>query len=67
MASIYKHRIKLGLSDVQKESLDILKSYGVNTNQFIRQAIKEKISRDWKEIKQNKVIRDRNIPQWVYK
>jgi hypothetical protein len=38
----------------QMESLTILEQYGINVNQFIRQAIKEKLERDWKSIKQNK-------------
>ncbi len=35
-------------------SLLILESYGVNVNQFIRLAIKEKLKRDWKSIKEKK-------------
>lgn len=42
------------ISKQQKESLEILKSYNVNTSQFIRQAIKEKIKREWKQIKESK-------------
>lgn len=40
------------ISEVQKESLETLKAYNVNVSQFIRQAIKEKINRDWKSIKE---------------
>jgi hypothetical protein len=36
-------------------SLAILEDYGVNVNQFIRQATKEKLSRDWKQIKESKL------------
>ena len=35
-------------------SLNILQNYGVNVNQFIRLAIKEKLQKDWKEIKEIK-------------
>jgi hypothetical protein len=42
-------------SETQMNSLAILEDYGVNVNQFIRQATKEKLSRDWKQIKENKL------------
>lgn len=35
-------------------TLEILESYSVNVPKFIRKAIKEKISRDWKSIKEDK-------------
>lgn len=38
----------------QINSLNILESYGVNVNQFIRLAIKEKLKKDWKTIKEKK-------------
>ena len=38
----------------QINSLNILESYGVNVNQFIRLAIKEKLQKDWKTIKEKK-------------
>lgn len=41
-------------SDKQAESLQKLKEYNVNISQFIRLAIKEKIARDWKQIKEQK-------------
>lgn len=41
-------------SEKQAETLRILKEYDVNIGQFIRIAIKEKIQRDWKIIKENK-------------
>lgn len=40
------------ISEVQAKSLKKLKNYNVNVSQFIRQAIKEKIQRDWKTIKE---------------
>lgn len=42
-------------TESQMNSLSILESYGVNVNQFIRQATKEKLSREWKTIKEKKV------------
>ena len=41
-------------SEKQAESLQKLEDYGVNVNQFIRLAIREKINRDWKSIKEEK-------------
>jgi hypothetical protein len=32
-------------------TFETMEKYGVNISQFIRQAIKEKIDKDWKEIK----------------
>lgn len=50
----YTERQVVMISETQKNSLDVLKSYNVNVSQFIRQAIKEKIKRDWKGIKEEK-------------
>ena len=47
----YAIRQVVMISEIQSESLTKLKSYNVNISQFIRQAIKEKIQRDWKTIK----------------
>ena len=41
-------------SETQMNSLAILESYGVNINQFIRLAVKEKLQKDWKTIKEKK-------------
>lgn len=41
-------------SKQQIESLEILKAYNVDVAEFIRQAIKEKIKRDWPSIKEAK-------------
>ena len=46
----YTERQTIMISKVQANSLAILKTYSVNVSQFIRQAIKEKLHRDWKEI-----------------
>lgn len=42
------------ISEKQSESLATLKQYDVNVSQFIRQAIKEKLQREWKTIKEKK-------------
>ena len=41
-------------TETQMNSLNILQNYGVNINQFVRLAIKEKLQKDWKEIKEIK-------------
>ena len=50
----YTERQTIMISKKQAESLAILKSYDVNVSQFIRAAIKEKLQRDWKSIKEKK-------------
>ena len=50
----YVYKKQIGFTNTQKESLIKLSEYGVNVNQFIRQAIKEKIKREWKIIKESK-------------
>lgn len=42
------------ISKKQAESLAILKSYGINVSQFIRASIKDKLQKDWKQIKESK-------------
>lgn len=44
----------IGFTEKQKQSLQKLESYNVNVSQFIRQAIKEKLQRDWKQIREEK-------------
>ena len=61
----YTYRLKIGFTQQQKLSLQKLKRYNVNVNQFIRQAIKEKIEREWPEIRE-KSKRIKNAPSWVY-
>lgn len=41
-------------SKAQMQTLQTLENYNVNISQFIRIAVKEKISRDWKKIKEEK-------------
>jgi post-segregation antitoxin (ccd killing protein) len=50
----FTERQVIMISQTQAESLAKLKQYDVNVSQFIRQAIKEKIGRDWKEIKEKR-------------
>ena len=45
---------KVRLTQEQFNSLQILKSYNINVSQFIRTAIKEKLAKDWKVIKEKK-------------
>ena len=48
----YTEKQTIRLSKMQRQSLTTLESKGVNISQFIRLAIKEKIQRDWKSIKE---------------
>ena len=60
----YTYKKKIGFTLQQKESLDILKDHGVNVNQFIRQAITEKIKREWPMIKEKHKRKIENAPDW---
>jgi len=51
---LLKYKKVIGFTNQQKLTFETLEKYGVNVNQFIRQATKEKIQRDWKLIKENK-------------
>jgi len=42
----------LSFTNQQKKSLKKLEEYNVNVNEFIRIAVREKIQREWKEIKE---------------
>ena len=50
----YTERQVIMISKVQAQSLAKLKAYDVNVSQFIRQAIREKIKREWPAIKEKK-------------
>ena len=50
----YTVRYTFMISENQNISLSILKKYDVNIAQFIRQAIKEKLAKDWRTIKERK-------------
>jgi len=61
----YTERQVIMISEVQANSLKVLKKYNVNVSQFIRQSIKEKLQRDWKGIKE-KESRIKDAPDWLY-
>lgn len=42
-------------SKVQMEAFNQLEKYNINVTKFIRLAISEKIKRDWKSIKEEKI------------
>lgn len=48
------HKHTLYFNDQQKQALDTLKQYNVKVNAFIETAIREKIKRDWPQIKEAK-------------
>ena len=50
----YSYKKQIGFTEQQRKAFETLMKYDVNINQFIRQAIKEKLKRDWKEIKEQK-------------
>lgn len=50
---VYKKVI--GFTKVQQHAFKTLENYGVNVNHFIRLAVKEKLQKDWKIIKENKL------------
>lgn len=51
---VYTESKTIKFSTQQMETLKILKRYDVDVSRFIREAISEKIKREWKEIKQYK-------------
>lgn len=54
MSENYTYKKQIGFTEQQKKAFEILETYNVNINQFVRQAVKEKIQRDWKNIKEEK-------------
>ena len=52
---LLKYKKVIGFSETQKKAFKTLENYGVNVNHFIRLAVKEKLSKDWKTIKENKL------------
>ena len=50
----YIYKKQIGFTLQQKQSFKKLEEYDINVNQFIRQAVKEKLQRDWKSIKEKK-------------
>jgi hypothetical protein len=54
MAKKYIHTFQLKITNQQFDSLKTLKKYGVNPSQFIRIAVKDKLQKEWKQIKKSK-------------
>jgi hypothetical protein len=52
---LLKYKKVIGFTKVQQDAFKTLEDYGVNVNHFIRLAVKEKLSKDWKTIKENKL------------
>jgi hypothetical protein len=50
----YVYKKQIGFTLKQKRAFKKLENYGVNISHFIRIAIREKIQRDWKTIKEEK-------------
>ena len=50
----YVYKKQIGFTLQQKKAFETLEKYNVNVNYFIRSAIKEKIKREWKTIKETK-------------
>ena len=48
------YKKQLSFTETQRKSLKKLEQYDVNVNEFIRIAIKEKLQRDWRSIKERK-------------
>lgn len=49
---VYKKLI--GFTETQRQAFETLEKYDVNMNRFVRDAVKEKLKRDWKQIKEKK-------------
>jgi hypothetical protein len=50
----YSYKKQIGFTKQQKKAFQVLEKHNVNINQFIREAIIEKLKREWKSIKENK-------------
>jgi len=50
--TLYSEFIGFKISKTQKQTLDKLKGYNINVSQFVRNAIKEKIERDYDDLKE---------------
>lgn len=51
---LLEYKKVIGFTKSQQNAFKTLESYGVNVNQFIRLAVKEKLQKDWKTIKEKK-------------
>jgi len=52
---LLKYKKVIGFTETQKKAFETLEDYGINVNHFIRLAVKEKLQKDWKTIKENKL------------
>ena len=52
---LLKYKKVIGFTETQQKAFKTLEDYGVNVNKFIRLAVAEKIKKDWKTIKENKL------------
>lgn len=50
----YTYKKLIGFTNTQKLAFEKLEQYDVNIANFIRIAVKEKIEKDWKSIKEKK-------------
>lgn len=50
----YTERLAVMISRTQSETLEKLRNRNINTSQFVRQAINEKIHRDYKQLKEKR-------------
>lgn len=50
----FSYKKQIGFTKQQQKAFKTLENYNVNVNQFIRDAISEKIKREWKIIKEEK-------------
>lgn len=50
----YSYKKQIGFTETQRKSLANLERLGINVNQFIRQAVKEKLKKDWPQIREQK-------------
>jgi hypothetical protein len=51
---LLEYKKVIGFTKMQQNAFKTLESYGINVNQFVRLAVKEKLQKDWKLIKQKK-------------
>lgn len=49
----YTYKKQIGFTEQQKYAFSVLKKHNVNICQFVRQAVKEKLQRDWKTIQKS--------------
>ena len=50
----YTYKKLLSFTNQQKQAFETLEKYNVNVNNFVRIAVREKLQREWKSIKESK-------------